>query len=82
MPQIGFWELFVVLGIVLIVFGPRNLPKIGQALGRSIREFRDATKGITQEDDDGDRKPSVPDRAEPTSPPPTESKPSEEIKGR
>ena len=82
MPQIGFWELVVVLVIVLIVFGPKNLPKIGQALGRSIREFKDATKGIVQEDDEVEKKPSTPERPQPSSPPPTESKSSEELKGR
>ena len=47
----GF-EWVVVLIVALIVFGPKNLPKIGRALGQSIRGFKDEMKGISVEDDD------------------------------
>ena len=33
-------HLFVVLMIVLIVFGPGRLPELGESLGKSIREFK------------------------------------------
>ncbi len=36
------WHLIVILGVALLVFGPSRLPEIGQAIGKSIREFRDA----------------------------------------
>lgn len=42
-------ELIVILVIALIIFGPKNLPKIGQALGASLREFREASKKVTDE---------------------------------
>ena len=32
--------LLIVLGVVLIWQGPKNLPKLGSALGRSIKDFR------------------------------------------
>jgi sec-independent protein translocase protein TatA len=32
--------LIIVLGVVLIWQGPKNLPKLGSALGRSIKDFR------------------------------------------
>ncbi len=38
--------------IVLIIFGPKSLPKIGQALGNGIRQFKDAAKGLTDMQDD------------------------------
>src|SRR5579871_3204823 len=38
-------EIIILLVIVLLVFGPGKLPDIGSALGRGIREFRDATTG-------------------------------------
>lgn len=41
---IGFTELVVILVIILILFGPGKLPEIGKALGRGIREFKDAQK--------------------------------------
>ncbi len=33
-------HLIIILLIVLVLFGPRKLPEIGGALGRSIREFK------------------------------------------
>jgi sec-independent protein translocase protein TatA len=41
---IGFTELVVILVIILILFGPGKLPEIGKALGRGIREFKDAQR--------------------------------------
>lgn len=46
---LGPAEVILVLIIALIVFGPGRLPEIGQALGKSMREFREATSGITEE---------------------------------
>lgn len=40
-----FWEILILLVIVLLVFGPGKLPEVGSALGRGIREFKDATTG-------------------------------------
>jgi sec-independent protein translocase protein TatA len=37
------WDLLIVLLIALIIFGPRKLPEIGGAIGKSIREFQKAT---------------------------------------
>jgi len=50
----GFGELMIILIVVLIIFGPKNLPKLARAMGRGIKEFKDATKGISQDvmDDD------------------------------
>jgi sec-independent protein translocase protein TatA len=39
-------EIIILLIIVLLVFGPGKLPEIGSAVGRGIREFRDATTGV------------------------------------
>ncbi|MEJ5197763.1 MAG: twin-arginine translocase TatA/TatE family subunit [Anaerolineae bacterium] len=44
MPNIGPTELIIILVIVLIIFGVGRLPEIGGAIGRSIREFREASK--------------------------------------
>jgi len=45
----GPGELLLVLLLALIVFGPGKLPEVGNALGKSIREFRRATSEISQE---------------------------------
>jgi sec-independent protein translocase protein TatA len=35
-------HLILILGIALIVFGPKKLPELGRGLGESIRGFRSA----------------------------------------
>jgi sec-independent protein translocase protein TatA len=37
-------HLLVILGIALLVFGPKKLPELGKGLGDGIRGFRDAMK--------------------------------------
>lgn len=44
MFNLGGWEWAILLVIVLIVFGVGRLPEIGGAIGKSIREFREASK--------------------------------------
>jgi sec-independent protein translocase protein TatA len=48
---LGTTELLVVLGILILLFGARKLPDLGQGLGKGIRSFRKALKG--HEEDDG-----------------------------
>ena len=38
-------HLLLILGVALLVFGPKNLPGIGRGLGESIRAFKDALNG-------------------------------------
>ena len=42
-------HLFFILLIVLIIFGPGKLPELGRGLGKGIREFKGALKGVTEE---------------------------------
>jgi sec-independent protein translocase protein TatA len=48
MPSIGPLEAGVILAIVLIVFGVGRLPEIGGAMGKAIREFRQASSGVDE----------------------------------
>jgi sec-independent protein translocase protein TatA len=43
MPGMG--ELLIILLIVLLIFGANKLPAIGDALGRSIKNFRRSATG-------------------------------------
>ncbi|WP_042356036.1 twin-arginine translocase TatA/TatE family subunit [Bacillus rubiinfantis] len=49
LSNIGVPGLILILVLALIVFGPNKLPEIGRAFGKSIREFKQATDGITNE---------------------------------
>jgi TatA/E family protein of Tat protein translocase len=46
--NIGAPELMIILVIALLVIGPGKLPDVGQALGKSIREFRKASTDIQE----------------------------------
>lgn len=52
--NLGLPGLILLLVIALLIFGPAKLPEIGKAAGNSLREFKNATKGLM--DDDGDKK--------------------------
>ncbi len=39
----GFWELVVILLIVIVLFGAAKLPQIGKAMGEAIRSFKKAS---------------------------------------
>jgi sec-independent protein translocase protein TatA len=42
-------HLLFILVIVLIIFGPGKLPELGKGLGKGIREFKGAIKGVAEE---------------------------------
>jgi len=50
MPHLGVPELLIIMVIFVLVFGVGKLPQIGKALGQGIREFREATHGLGEED--------------------------------
>lgn len=47
--NIGLSGLILILVALLLVFGPSKLPEIGKAFGRSLREFKNATQGLTED---------------------------------
>jgi sec-independent protein translocase protein TatA len=49
--NVGPLEVAIVLVIVLIIFGPKRLPELGQSLGKGIREFRGSLSGDKDKDD-------------------------------
>jgi sec-independent protein translocase protein TatA len=46
---IGPMEIFVVLIIALVIFGPQKLPEMGRSLGKAIREFKSVGSEIQDE---------------------------------
>lgn len=45
-------EIFVILFIILLLFGAKKIPDLARGFGKGIREFKDATKEIKKEVDD------------------------------
>ncbi len=52
LAQIGVPGLIIILVIVLILFGPKKLPEIGGAVGKTFSEFKRSTKGLMDDDDE------------------------------
>lgn len=50
---LGIPELVVILVIVLVIFGPKNLPKLGASLGKTVKNLRE---GMESTDDSKDSK--------------------------
>lgn len=48
--NIGFPGLIMILVIALIIFGPSKLPEIGRAFGKTLREFKKSTQGLTSDE--------------------------------
>lgn len=49
--NIGIPGMILILVVALIIFGPAKLPEIGKAAGDTLREFKNATKGIVGDND-------------------------------
>lgn len=55
---LGPMELGIICLIALLIFGPRQLPKMGRSIGEAIKEFRGVGREIARghdEDDDADK---------------------------
>ncbi len=50
---IGWPEVLIILAVLLLLFGAKRLPEMGRSLGKSMREFRSATKGLADDVKDG-----------------------------
>jgi len=44
LPNMGWGELIVIAGIVLLLFGPKRLPDLAKSLGKSVKLFKDGLR--------------------------------------
>ena len=51
--SLGGFEIFVIIFALLLLFGAKKIPELAKGLGRGIREFKDATKEIKDEIEEG-----------------------------
>lgn len=56
--NLHFWEILLIVLVVVLLFGAGKLPQLGGALGRSIREFRRGKTGELDEEEKRKPKPS------------------------
>jgi sec-independent protein translocase protein TatA len=60
LAEIGPWEIGGLILLAIVLFGAKKLPEIGKGLGKGLREFRDATKGLADDDSSTRDKPAAP----------------------
>lgn len=56
MSPIGPGSLVLIAVVALIIFGPKKLPELGRAAGDTLREFKNATKGLADDQEEKKKK--------------------------
>ncbi len=51
MGGLGAGSIALIAIVALLIFGPKKLPELGKAAGNTLREFKNATKGLADEDE-------------------------------
>ncbi|EAR64184.1 MULTISPECIES: twin-arginine translocase TatA/TatE family subunit [Bacillaceae] len=56
MMNLGMGSLLLIVFVALLIFGPKKLPELGKAAGNTLREFKSATKGLMNDEDEEKKK--------------------------
>lgn len=49
---LGVPELVIILVVILLIFGPKNLPKLGSAIGKTFKNLKDGMDGASKDGDE------------------------------
>jgi sec-independent protein translocase protein TatA len=61
---LGGWEWVIVILAVLLLFGAKKIPELARGLGTGIKEFKKATREVTDEiHNAAEEKPTVPTKS-------------------
>jgi sec-independent protein translocase protein TatA len=60
--NLGPWEILIIAGVIILLFGATKMPKMARSLGQSMRILKAETKGMRHDED------VEPKAAEPTRP--------------
>jgi sec-independent protein translocase protein TatA len=59
--MLGGWEVVLIFAVILILFGAKKLPELARGLGTGIKEFKKATREVTDEiQNAADEQPAAP----------------------
>ena len=50
MPNLGGWELVILIGILVLLFGAKRLPDMARSIGQSARVFKGEMKGLKNDE--------------------------------
>ena len=67
---LGGTEMILILAVVLILFGAKKIPELARGMGQGIKEFKKATKEVTEEIQNADTQAPTQKFAPPASKPP------------
>ena len=69
----GVPELLIILAVILLIFGPKNLPKLGGAIGKTVKNLREGMgggdKNIVEADDEEEAVEEIVEEAAPAAAP-------------
>ena len=54
--KIGLWEILLIVGIALLLFGPSKFASLGKSIGEGLRNFKSAVKEEPKKDEDEEKK--------------------------
>ncbi|PLW92535.1 MAG: twin-arginine translocase TatA/TatE family subunit [Marinilabiliales bacterium] len=54
--MIGTPEIIVIVLVVLLLFGGRKIPELMRGLGKGVKEFKNASSGLTEDEEKPDKK--------------------------
>ena len=77
--NLGGGEIILILALILILFGAKKLPELAKGLGQGIKEFKKATKEVTDEVSSAMDDSSSSQRRLPPSTPPSPPEPQQTV---
>jgi sec-independent protein translocase protein TatA len=54
--MLGTPEIIIILVVVLLLFGGKKIPELMKGLGKGMKEFKDASKGVDSDENKEEKK--------------------------
>lgn len=48
--SLGFWEIFLIVLVIVLLFGGKKIPELMKGLGKGVKSFKDGMKEVTDDD--------------------------------
>jgi sec-independent protein translocase protein TatA len=58
--SLGPWEILIIAGVIILLFGAKKMPEMARSLGKSMRIMKAETKGMRNDEDTSDATPATP----------------------
>jgi sec-independent protein translocase protein TatA len=63
MFAIGQYEILIIAGIIVLLFGAKKVPELCKGLGQGVKEFKNASKALTEDEDEKKTEPTTESKA-------------------